>query len=90
MGGLTLGVNTLYRVFCFFKLFIIGGKRLSEKVYGGYFAFETLTERDWNEGICGVCGVCPLFKSGDGNCKNCTPVTKDMVSICIDPMKGCI
>ncbi len=26
MGGLILGVNTLYRVFCFFKLFIIGGK----------------------------------------------------------------
>ncbi len=56
---------------------------LTEKVYDGYFAFETLTERDWNAGICGVCGVCPLFESGDGNCKNCTPVTKDMVSICI-------
>ncbi len=28
MGSLTLGVNTLYRVFCFFKLFIIGGKGL--------------------------------------------------------------
>ncbi len=28
MGSLTLGVNSLYRVFCFFKLFIIGGKGL--------------------------------------------------------------
>ncbi len=28
MGGLILGVNTLYRVFCFFKLLIIGGKEL--------------------------------------------------------------
>ncbi len=27
MGGLILGVNTLYRVFCFLKLFIIGGKK---------------------------------------------------------------
>ncbi len=28
MGGLILGVNTLYRVVCFLKLFIIGGKGL--------------------------------------------------------------
>ncbi len=26
VGCLILGVNTLYRVFCYFKLFIIGGK----------------------------------------------------------------
>jgi len=26
MGGLILGVNTLYRVFCFFKLFLMVGK----------------------------------------------------------------
>ncbi len=24
MGGLILGVNTLYRLFCFFKLFLMG------------------------------------------------------------------
>ncbi len=29
VGCIILGVNTLYRVFCFFKLFIIGGKELS-------------------------------------------------------------
>ncbi len=29
MGSLILGVNTLYRLFCFFKLFIIGGKGLT-------------------------------------------------------------
>ncbi len=32
MGGLILGVNTLYRVGCFFKLFIIGGKGLKEVI----------------------------------------------------------
>ena len=43
-----------------------------EKLYDGYFAFEVLTERDWNAAIC---GVCPLFESGDGNAKNCTPLS---------------
>ena len=52
---------------------------LVEKLYDGYFAFEVLTERDWNAGICGICGVCPIFESGDGNAKNCTPLTADMV-----------
>ncbi len=28
MGGLILGVNTLYRLFCFFKLFPMVGKGL--------------------------------------------------------------
>ncbi len=28
MGGLILGINTLYRLFCFFKLFPMVGKRL--------------------------------------------------------------
>ena len=35
---------------------------LTEKLYDGYFAFEVLTERDWNSAICGICGVCPIFK----------------------------
>ena len=52
---------------------------LTEKLYDGYFAFEILTDRDWNSAICGICGVCPLFESGDGNVKNCTPLTKEMV-----------
>ncbi len=30
MGGIIPGVNTLYRLFCFFKLFPMVGKRLSE------------------------------------------------------------
>ncbi len=30
MGVLMVGVNTLYRVVCFFKLFIIGGKGLND------------------------------------------------------------
>ena len=38
-----------------------------------------LSEREWDEAICGICGVCPLFESADGNCKNCTPISKDRV-----------
>ena len=53
---------------------------LSEKLYNGYFAFEVLTERNWNSAICGICGVCPLFESGDGNAKNCTPLSDEMVT----------
>ncbi len=34
MGGLILGVNTLYRLFCFFKLFPMVGKGLN------YFLIE--------------------------------------------------
>ena len=53
---------------------------LTEKLYGGYFAFEVLTERDWNSAICGICGVCPIFESGDGNAKNCTPLSCEMIT----------
>ena len=42
-------------------------------------AFEVLTERDWDSAICGICGVCPIFESGDGNAKNCTPLVGEMV-----------
>ena len=58
-------------------------RHLTEKVYDGYFAFEVLTDRDWDAAICGICGVCPIFESGDGNAKNCTPVSKEKV-----PMQG--
>ena len=62
----------------------IGGDQpdryLVEKLYDGYFDFEVLTERDWNAGICGICGVCPIFESGDGNAKNCTALSAEMVS----------
>ena len=53
---------------------------LIEKLYDGYFAFEVLTDRDWNSAICGICGVCPIFESGDGNAKNCTPLSAEMVT----------
>ncbi len=33
------GFNTLYRVFCFFKLFIIGGKELSGSLLTAYSRF---------------------------------------------------
>ncbi len=32
MGGLILGINTLYRLFCFFKLFPMVGKGLALKI----------------------------------------------------------
>lgn len=52
---------------------------LEQKLYDGYFAFEAVTHRDWNAGICGVCGIAPVFESGDGNCKNYTPLKKGQV-----------
>lgn len=52
---------------------------LREKLYDGYFAFESLTDRDWDSAICGVCGICPIFESGDGNVKNCTPISNAKV-----------
>ena len=52
---------------------------MEQKLYDGYYAFECLTDRDWNEAICGICGVCPVFESADGNCKNCTPVNQHTV-----------
>lgn len=52
---------------------------LEQKLYNGYFAFKAMTGRDWNETICGICGVAPVFESGDGNCKNCTPIKKSQV-----------
>lgn len=50
---------------------------LQEKLYDGYFAFEALTRREWNNAIC---GIAPIFESGDGNCKNCVPLRKGHVS----------
>ena len=47
---------------------------LQEKLYDCYYGFECMTDRDWNQGICGICGICPVFESGDGNCKNCIPI----------------
>ena len=54
---------------------------LTDKLYDGYFVFEVLTQRDWDSAICGICGVCPIFESGDGNAKNCTPLVEKMVII---------
>ena len=48
---------------------------LEEKIYDAYFGFECMTERVWDNAICGICGVCPVLESGDGNCKNCTPIS---------------
>ena len=47
---------------------------LTDKLYDGYFSFEASNNRDWNRAVCGFRGVAPIFESGDGNCKNCTPL----------------
>ena len=57
---------------------------LEQKLYDGYFAFEAMTARDWNAGICGICGIAPIFESGDGNCKNCTPLKKQQVQYMVE------
>jgi len=53
---------------------------LEQKLYDGYFAFEALSEHNWDKGVCGICGIAPVFESGDGNAKNCTPLKKGEVS----------
>ena len=30
-------------------------------------------------GVHGICGIAPVFESGDGNAKNCTPLKKGQV-----------
>jgi len=52
---------------------------LERKLYDGYFAFEAMTARNWDDGVCGICGIAPVFESGDGNAKNCTPLKKGQV-----------
>ncbi len=52
---------------------------IEQKVYDGYFAFEALSDHQWNEAVCGICGVAPVFESGDGNAKNCIPLSKGQV-----------
>ena len=57
---------------------------LEEKLYDYYYGFECMTDCDCNQSICGICGVCPVFESGDGNCKNCTPINgKVMTILCV-------
>lgn len=52
---------------------------LERMLYDGYFAFEAMTARKWDDGVCGICGIAPVFESGDGNAKNCTPLKKGQV-----------
>ena len=54
---------------------------LQRKLYDGYFSFEACTKRDWNQSIGGICGIAPVFESGDGNSKNCTPLKRGQVRL---------
>ena len=51
---------------------------LERMLYDGYFAFEAMTARKWDDGVCGICGIAPVFESGDGNAKgryiSCIPL----------------
>ncbi len=51
MGGFKLGVNTLYRLFCFFKLFPMVGKGLNYIIYVAYThpASRRLCNKKWGE-----------------------------------------
>ena len=40
-------------------------------MYNGFYAFESMTERDAEAGICGLCGITGEMYFGDGNAKNC-------------------
>ena len=51
---------------------------IERKLYDGYFAFEALTARDWDQGVCGICGCAPVFESGDGNAKIAHPMGMGM------------
>ena len=37
-------------------------KYLEEKLYDGYYAFEAVTDRHWDQAICGICGLAPILK----------------------------
>lgn len=54
---------------------------LERKLYDGYYAFEAITDRNWDDAVCGICGIAPVFESGDGNAKNCTPLNKGQVNL---------
>jgi len=36
--------------------------QIRELLLSGYWAFECLTVRDYNDMICGICGVAPKFE----------------------------
>ena len=35
---------------------------MEQKLYDGYFAFEALSEHNWDCGVCDICGVAPVFE----------------------------
>ncbi len=83
MGGLILGVNTLYRLFCFFKLFPMVGKGLYNTKGAGawhllwlYYDYSNLSplsiEVYYNWHTCPTPNLhtqawCPLYKMGSHN-----------------------
>lgn len=44
--------------------------RVQELFCSGYWAFECLTVRDYNDMICGVCGIAPKMEVAQRNTNN--------------------
>lgn len=44
--------------------------QLEELLCNGYWAFECLTVRDYNDMICGVCGIAPKVEIAQRNVDN--------------------
>ena len=57
---------------------------IEQKLYDGYFAFEALSEHNWDSGVCGICGIAPVFESADG--KEFSAAT---VKICSTTLLNC-
>lgn len=44
--------------------------QIQELLLSGYWAFECLTVRDYNDMICGICGIAPKLKIGQSYMTN--------------------
>jgi len=44
--------------------------QLQELLCNGYWAFECLTVRDYNDMICGICGITPKVEIAQRNVEN--------------------
>lgn len=69
--------------------------QLQELLCNGYWAFECLTIRDYNDMICGICGVAPKVEMAQRSEENVLALRSVEVSVSlppwvleIDPKKG--
>ena len=43
---------------------------MDQKLYDAYFAFEALSEHNWDSGVCGICGMQKTVRKGEVSTKN--------------------